>query len=197
MATNSFTGYSDPDLLTRMAQGDERAFTELYERHWKIIFGYAYNRLRDKEKCRSIVQDIFMSLWERRSVLRVNSLRDYLFRAVKYTVLDTMNEDEKREEYAKRFFSMYPEGQLDDTLQEQENLEDLKVNIDRSLAHLPEYYGKAFRLSRLENLTSAEIAKRMNISVRTAENYITVALKHLRGSLGEMMMVVWLVITGW
>lgn len=195
MVSNPFTGYSDTDLLARMAQGETRAFTELYERYWKIIFGYAFNRLRDKEKCREIVQDIFLSLWERRAVLKIKSLRDYLFRAVKYTLLDAMIEGEKREEFSRRFYALYPNGLLDNTIEEQENLEDLKVNIERSLSGLPDYYGKAFRLSRLEHLTTAEIAKRMNISVHSAENYLTVALKHLRGSLGEMMIVVWVVLT--
>lgn len=197
MVSNSFAGLNDTDLLASMAQDDERAFTELYERYWKIIYGYAYNRLRDPELCKEIIQNIFSALWERRSVLKISSVPSYLFRSVKNAIIDAMNETSRRRMYADRFYSLYPSGQLDNTLQEQQDVKHLEEQIARSLSHLPDYYGRAFKLSRMEHLTSAEIAKRMNISVRTADNYITHALKHLRGTLGEMMAVVWLVLTGW
>jgi RNA polymerase sigma-70 factor (ECF subfamily) len=39
------------------------AFDEIYERYWSKLYAYAYNRLRDKETCEEIIQEVFVSLW--------------------------------------------------------------------------------------------------------------------------------------
>ncbi|MCW5912135.1 MAG: HTH domain-containing protein [Cyclobacteriaceae bacterium] len=59
-----------------------------------------------------------------------------------------------------------------------------------SIARLPQKQEEVFRLSRMEHLSIEEIAQRLNISKRTVENYITAALKTLRGSLGEFLVLV-------
>mgnify|MGYP001019029116 CR=1 FL=1 len=54
--------------------------------------------------------------------------------------------------------------------------EALKISIEK----LPEKCGKIFYLSRQEHLTNKEIAVRLNISIKTVENQITLAIKKMR-----------------
>lgn len=64
------------------------------------------------------------------------------------------------------------------------HLADLEKQIELSISSLPEKCQKAFRMSRMQHMTSEEIARAMGISHRTVENYISQALKHLKVSLG-------------
>lgn len=73
------------------------------------------------------------------------------------------------------------------------DLKELQQIIEKSLAALPNKCQIVFRMSRMEHRSIRHIAKDMNISTRTVENYLTQALKHLRTSLGEALaLVIWL-----
>ena len=74
------------------------------------------------------------------------------------------------------------------------NSKELKETIESVISELPERCQLAFRLSRMEHKSIAEIAEIMEISPRTVENYITQSLKHLRSSLGDFLtyLIVWM-----
>ena len=49
------------------------AFTELYQRHADVLYGAAYNILRDREGCRDVIQDIFIWLWQNLAQLKMSN----------------------------------------------------------------------------------------------------------------------------
>jgi RNA polymerase sigma-70 factor (ECF subfamily) len=57
------TTLSDEQLFLLIKQGSSPAFDEIYNRYWYTLFNSAYKRLRDKEICSDVVQDIFTDLW--------------------------------------------------------------------------------------------------------------------------------------
>src|SRR5690606_27010073 len=63
----------------------------------------------------------------------------------------------------------------------------LKETIDRSVSRLPEKCREIFTLSRDEQLSHKEIAKQLNISVKTVESQMTIALRRLLSSLQEYL----------
>lgn len=65
------------------------AFDEIYERYWSKLYAYAYNRLRDKETCEEIIQEVFVSLWANRKTTKIeSSVSGYLYQAVKFQMLN-------------------------------------------------------------------------------------------------------------
>ena len=81
-----YSSYNNETLLELLAQGDEYAFTEIYERFHKVLFAIAYNRLNEIQEAEDIVHDVFASLWSNRTKVEVKSLENYLAVAAKYTV---------------------------------------------------------------------------------------------------------------
>ncbi len=68
-----YVSYSDIELLDLIRLGDKMAFSEIYSRYWKKVFTVACNKIGHLEDAEEIVQDIFISLWDRReSILIVN-----------------------------------------------------------------------------------------------------------------------------
>src|SRR5690606_19574206 len=95
-----YTKFSDTNLLALLKQGDMVAFEELYERYWSKLYSAGYKRLGKREAVEEIVQDIFTSLWVKRSSLVINSsFESYLFSAVKYMVFASFQKENNRKIY--------------------------------------------------------------------------------------------------
>lgn len=172
---------SDAELLQLTKLENMRAFEELYTRHWAYLINSAYKRLQSREKAEDIVQELFITLYQKRNFIEINvSLKAYLSQALKYRVLNEFRAEGIRSTYVKTLF-------LNDVCKNDfvEGLEakELRKKIEDSLAALPEKCRQVFLLSRRENLSNKEISNELNISVSTVEKHIGKALKTLKEDL--------------
>lgn len=169
----------DAKLLTRLRAGDSTAFTHIFKAYNKALYEFARRSIGSKEECEEIVQDVFVSLWERRGQLQIDSLRAYLFISVKYKVIRYIKHQtvkRKYEEHYRHFESTYivpAEPELPQMI-------PLHARLSESLQGLPARCREAFQLRMEQNLTNSEIAQRLHVSKRTVEDYMTTAFAHLR-----------------
>ena len=70
--------------------------------------------------------------------------------------------------------------------------EDLLELLMKKIAELPERSQEIFRMSYIEGLKAAEIAERLNLSVRTVENLLYRSLLHLRKSCSNLFLLIFL-----
>src|SRR5690606_6447973 len=73
-------------LLTSLKQGDERAFSEIYNLFWDKLYYLAYQVLHDQTDAEEIVQDAFLILWKKREELAIENLNSYLAAMVRFSV---------------------------------------------------------------------------------------------------------------
>ena len=72
--------FDDRELLTRLQQDDEYVFTLLYERYWSVLMQLAAPFVEDQDTCKEIVQQLFVTLYRKRSQLEIKiSLFAYLY----------------------------------------------------------------------------------------------------------------------
>jgi len=174
-------GHIESELLLKIAQGNEYAFTEIYHRYWKLLFSVAANKLNNLADAEEVVQDVFADLWRRRSSINIHqSLKSYLAAAVKFQVYSLIY---KR--YRQRHFEemLQQNASTISHVEEQYNLKVLQEQLQQTTAQLPERCRLVYELSREAGLSNKEIAQSLNISEKTVENQMTKALKHLRTSL--------------
>lgn len=174
-----YAHHTDAELVSGLAQGDALAFQEIYGRYALPLFRYACSRLKSKEESEEIVQEIFLWLWQKRAALGyVNPLKPYLFAAVRHKIASYIARSVLRDQYAQHYtlFS----ARYDNSASELTDISDFDAILEKSIAGLPQNCQTAFRLSRIEHMSIANIAKYMNLSTGTVENYIGQALKHLR-----------------
>ena len=172
--------YNDAELVALLNQGNESAFESIYSRYAKTLFGFARRTISAKEDCEEIIQDVFVSLWERRASLHVLSLKYYLLNAVRYKVIRYIQHHKVKMKYAEHyrlFEAMY--ASLDEDERSPELIQSRLMNI---IADLPERCQTAIQLRLLENLTNGEIAQRMSITKKTVEVYMLRAFDHFRAS---------------
>ncbi|NHE57284.1 RNA polymerase sigma-70 factor [Cyclobacterium plantarum] len=180
------TKITDKALCEALCQQDRKAFDTIYERYWKRLYRYAFKILEDQLACEDIVQEVFLSLWESAQSKEIVHLEAYLFRAVKFQVLN-MIRNLKQTSDLETIFLHLPDQLGADHFVKYEEVDNI---LKRSVHALPEKCKEVFRLSRDAELSNQEIAMLMNISVRTVEAHLYKALKSIKKNLGQIY--VWL-----
>lgn len=150
---------------------------------------YVYSFIKDSKLSEDIVQEIFLELWQRHESLRIHStFANYLHRAGKNKVLDHIKSQAVRTSYAADLAAVMSSHA--NNIEELMAMSDLQSTIEKSISVLPARQQMAFRLSRFEHVPIPEIAKRMQISPNTVQDYLTKTLAHLRVLLGEFLVLV-------
>lgn len=177
---------ADTFWLHRLPDSDERAYEHLYRTYWSSLYAVAYNHVRSRETAQELVQELFVSLWQRRQQLQVESTdRAYLFTALRYQVYDHI----ARQKIWQRVVGTVSSGQSEADCSTEHVLayNELSERLIRAVDTLPDKAQTVFRLSRHEYRTVPEIAQHLNVSPKTVEYYLTQALKQLRIALKELL----------
>lgn len=179
--------YSDQELLMLLDKHRKLGFDLIFERYWQRLFRYAYAIYTDDSICEDIVQEVFVSLWENSKTQKILSLEAYLLRAVKNRVINHLRDLKFTREHQEVLNSLSVPAKVDQYLE----YDDVETLIYSEIDKLPPKCKKVFLLSRFEDVPNAEIATKLNISIRTVEKHISEALKHLRTALpaGEVSLI--------
>lgn len=168
---------TDEILLQNLEASDEMAFREIYTRYWERLFFTALKRVKAKEDAEEIVQNVFVSLWERRfSATIIENLEAYLNTAIKYKVISHI---EKLMRSSRTLNELHVSAE-DNSTQESLALQDLNEAIQRVLNTLPLKTKQIFTLSRYQRWSVKEIALGMSMSEKAVEYHITQSLKLLK-----------------
>lgn len=171
----------EDELIAALMLGSESAFTEIYEYYWVRLLALAYSHTKNKQVAEGIVQDVFISVWNRRSTLQINSLSAYFAIAIKFSVFKHLQREHRRREIE------LENCQTEELIQDDQVIEArfLEEYFKGVVAQLPEKCRMVFNYSRVKGLSNPEIAGLMNISEKTVEAHLTKAIKTLRISLKD------------
>lgn len=175
----------EPLLFDQQAPGgDEDAFRQLYEQYAYRLFRFVYGYIHSRELAEEAVNDAFMALWKRRDRLgEISHIYLYLCKAVKNIAIDYL-----------RAGKMGNTGTLDDILQadhlgfvmDPEHImlnSELGQRIRHSIQDLPPRCRMIFKLIKEDGLKYKEVASLLDISPRTVETQLAIALKRIGQSL--------------
>lgn len=168
--------WQEEDLRLAFRKGDDRAFTAVYFQYWDKLLAIAYKHTKDKSDAKEIVQDVFVSLWNRREEVEIQLLESYLATAIKFAVFKTLARQKRHLEIETSVFS----HESEQSLEEQMDALFLKEYLEGLVEELPERCRLIFRYSRDHNRSNQEIACELEISEKAVEANITRAIKKLR-----------------
>lgn len=172
---------NEQQLLVRLKQGDESAFTALYSTYWKPLYFLAYKHLQSSQTAEEIVQEVFLTLWEKRALLTIHSPGMYLAAMIRYAVYRHIARERKypitSQEASTQLLSEEASHAIDHKL-----LFDMVAKLS---GRLPEKCRMVFISNKLLDQPIQAIAEQMNISTRTAEAHLSKALKIMRSHIGN------------
>ncbi|MEQ8526038.1 RNA polymerase sigma-70 factor [Gracilimonas sp.] len=175
---------NETQIYLKIKNGDQKAFKKFFDAHHSELFRYLSARGVAKEAAEDLIQKAFVYIWENRSSIEEHkSLRAYLFRIAYTRMLNLFRDNEKFDQNKEVQDLDYSDsGNRPDQNIHQE---ELNRTIEQAISAMPEKRQHVFRLCFLQEFTYKEAAEFLDVSVKTIENHMGLALKDLRSSLSE------------
>ncbi len=190
----SYKALSDEELLSYIAEKDEKAFETVVERYDKFVFSSVRCELRSDEDAFDVSQEVFIRLYGAAGGFRCEStLKTWLYRMCKNCAVDFC-----RKNYRHGFLSLTKsgddengEGETDipDTdTPEEELLRREKIRaVRKAVASLPEQQRSVIVLREFGDMAYADIAKTLGISEGTVKSRISRAREALKELLADQI----------
>jgi RNA polymerase sigma-70 factor (ECF subfamily) len=183
-------------IVMRLQGGDTAAFERVFESFYHRLYSFINQYVNDSEVAKNILQDVFLLLWEKKSILLDDSnLSAWLYTVSKNKALKYLRHKEYVTNHVEISLLRQNENMLNasalDSIDTSEfAFREIEKIIERTLNSLPEQVQEIFNLSRFENLKNKEIAEKLGISEKTVEANITKSLKLLRRALKDYLPLV-------
>ncbi|MBN8858081.1 MAG: RNA polymerase sigma-70 factor [Sphingobacteriales bacterium] len=175
-------------ICQKITKGDDQgAFGELFSLLYPKLLPFAVSILNSRESGEEVVEDVFVKLWQNRKMLdAIKNIKYYLLVAVKHTSLDYLNREKKTQHESLENidlefgdFELNPEN----ALISRENI----VAIQKEIESLPNRCKLIFRLVKENGLKYKEVGELLNISTKTVETQMTIALSRIGSALRKQL----------
>jgi RNA polymerase sigma factor (sigma-70 family) len=181
---SSWINSTDQQLWRSLRDGDESAFTAIFDRYHRTLYNYGNKLVSDSALTEDAVQEVFIDVWRMRATLSedINSIKFYLYRSLRRRIhrmqdkyqtagsIDDMADDENT-----------PMSIAEETVQiEQESRDLVSRRIQELLTHLPKRQVEALTLYYFDDFGISEIAQIMDVNEKSVRNFIHRALTSLR-----------------
>lgn len=171
---------------------NESSFEQLFRNEFKGLCFFALRYVREMETAKEIVQDTFISLWEKRgSIDMEKSVKSYLTTSIKNKCYNYLRNSKKFNNDL--LIDEVPDGEFSCEINEPLIENELKARISSAIEELPVKCREVFLLSRYENLKYYEIAIKLGISVKTVETQMSKALQHMRLRLDDYITILFII----
>lgn len=159
-------------------------FEVVFKTHYRYLINLAYKLTGNADASEDIVQEVFLNIWSKRAKIKIQtSVKAYLHRSTLNACYDFISK-------SKKTISL-ENSQIDDPhskhTEEQIAHNELLAKLEIAIKNLPSKCQMIFSLSRFKGLSSQQIANEMNVSKKTVDNQIGIALQKLRTELKEFM----------
>lgn len=190
-------GLSDNNLLKECGKDNLKAFDILFERYSGKLYNYALRYINDEHLAEEAMMDLMLWVWEKRHTLNVEGeFQAYIFRAMKNATIKAIRKKPLYSDPVELFEN--DAALITVSADHRLNEKEAEIAYLEKLNLLSPQRKRVFQLSREENLSHAEIADSMNISVFTVKNHIKASLSHFREHLkGFAEITTILILIGW
>ncbi len=157
----------------------QESFTHFFDFYFSRLISFAITLVKSEILAEEIVIDVFLKLWEQRKGLHaINNIETYLFIAVRNQSINTLKKEQKFH------FDMFEDSHIqlagykpsaESLLIENEMLEAL----NKAVAQLPAKCKIIFKLIREDGLNRNEVAQVLNISAKTVDHQVSIAVKKI------------------
>jgi RNA polymerase sigma-70 factor, ECF subfamily len=178
-----FRDVGDEELVYRVAGGDERALSELYDRYSRLVYATGIRLLRDVSLAEELVQDAFTNVWRRAGTFDPEraSFTTWLYCITRNRVVELTHRRKVR-----------PISVGEEPLQTVPGGPEPEASVDswdvaRALSRIPGEHREVLTLAYFQGLTQNEISQQTGVPLGTIKSRTTAALKRLRHALTNPM----------
>ena len=173
------------EFIQALARGDMHAYRLLYSLYWHKVRSFVIKMTGEDWLAEEISQNVFVKIWNNRQRLNSESsdtLSGYIFTIARNEIMDWHRQRSKIRKFQENFAA-----EICEEISMPENIDADKMTeiINSEVSNMPPVRREVFISSRWLDLSNQEISDKLNISKRTVEKHLNLALKHLRCVLSE------------
>ena len=166
--------------MTEVFQITHSSFRQLFDKQFdplcQFLSYYTTNRMIIEE----VVQDVFVKLWEERDDLKIQSVKSYLYTSARNRMLNHIRDEKRRS----MLFEQWVQHEMNKAAGEDcFEIEEFDQRIKAAVGSLPDKCREIFVLSKKKKLTYKQIAEYLDISIKTVETQMGIALRKIREDL--------------
>ena len=166
------------EVLIALKNGDHKAFEVIFITYFNKVKHFINGLVKSESDAEELAQEVFVKLWvNRESIIIEKSFSSYLYVMARNSAFNFLKSKFVRDSYLNDQLRQGEESVASDEVIVAKETELLLKMI---VSKMPEQRRKIYELSRNQGLKNEEIASQLNISKKTVENQLSLALKELR-----------------
>jgi len=183
MSLNSNSDQSK--LLYELSQGNELAFTKLYNEYKNVVFSTALKITKSRILAEEVVQDVFLKIWQNHENLaEITNIENYLFIISRNHIFDMIKKIARDTSIV--VDTNYKSTSTNDT---EDAIKDDQYNVilNQIVDQLPPQQQKIYKMAKWDGLSHQKIGEDLGISTETVKKHMAQALKFVRTKISPYM----------
>lgn len=173
----------DLDWLHRILKNDEQALAQLMRKYYSDLYNYAARFTQDDALIKDCIQEVFISLWQRRQTAGVIlSPKFYFLRAIKNKVLKSLDNAQRKigNQFLSEGYDFFHEFSIEKIIIAKQVSEENATRLKSILALLSKREKEVIYLKYYQSLDNGQIADLMNISRQSVYNLLHESIQKLK-----------------
>lgn len=154
----------------------------LYDEYFESLRGFLYYKCGDIDVANDLVQETFIKIWNKRDDIQMETVKSLLYTIARNLLMNHFSHEKVVQEHQKSAQMSAASNTTSPQFQMEEAEFERKLNA--AIDSLPDDCREVFLMNRIDKLKYAEIAERLNLSVKAIEKRMSKTLSLLRNSLG-------------
>lgn len=172
--------------LKRLCEGDEKAFEKIYLNYYKKTLYFITGLIKSEHDAEELAQEVFIKLWTNRKTIDPGrSVHSYMYTIARNIAFNFLKHKLVERDYIHEY---PPTEEATESSEEILFAKELALLIEMTVNKMPAQRQRIYKLSREEGLTNDEISIRLQISKKTVENQLSLALGELKRVMAGMIL---------
>lgn len=185
MGNNSYSTYTDEELLIFLRDDDRLAFSAIYDRYYKDVYRYSCILVKVPELAEDLTHEVFLKIWEVRKQLKIErSFKGYLFRVCHNKAVDMNKKIAAERLLMDQVLHHYKVNPVVENYTQQQ-LQKYDSLVEEALNSLSPQRRKVFEMCKKQKKSYEEVAQELNISANTVKAHMSQILSLLRNFILE------------
>jgi len=161
---------------------DQLDFKDLFNQFYELIKNFLYYKTKDIDVANDLAQETFLIVWNNREKVKLQTVDRYLYKIANNLFINHY----KHQKVVYKHMRLVTPAVFNETPEFVLEEKEFKKKLENSIASIPEKSRTVFLMNRIDKLTYAEIAKRLNLSEKAIEKRMQKALVILREKIGKL-----------
>jgi len=175
------TPYTDKELLLKIAEGDQVAFSILFEQYRNQLFTYLLKITKSAETSEEIVLDVFLKIWHgKEAIVEIENIDAFLFKVAHNKAIDFLRSLKRNPQVQQEAWDQMQEPFSAEVADKQLLFKGALEMVEHAIHQLPSQRQKVFTMRHHHGLTNEDIAERLQLSRNTVRNHHALSVEFIR-----------------